>query len=135
MDELEDVFRLKQVFQSVLAQIAEAGLSGQARLGERGGELGEQHLASVGGGHDASCTVHRRTEEVALSRKRLADMHPHPHAQGPGLTPGFVPQCTLCLQARLDAVCGGREDGHQAVSQDLDHAPVRVPTASRRIAS
>jgi hypothetical protein len=40
MDELEDVFGLKQVLESVVAQVAEPGLSGQSLFRQIRGEGG-----------------------------------------------------------------------------------------------
>lgn len=53
-------------------------------------------------------------------------MHPHAYAQRAGLTPRFVLERQLCLEARLQAIWGSREYGHQAVTRDLDYAPISL---------
>jgi hypothetical protein len=111
MDELEEVLRPRKVLQSMLSQVAHAGLRRQPFPGQLGGERRQQHLASVGGRHDPGRAIHRGAVEVARSSLRFADVDPHPHAEGPGLAPGLGLERALRLESGVHRIAGGREGG------------------------
>jgi hypothetical protein len=126
MDELEDALGLGEILESVLAEVAQAGVRGQAGPCLLAGQLRQQDLASMCCRHDPSSPIHRRAEEVAGSPLRLSDVNSHAHAQRPGLTPGFVTQGELGLEAGVRAVRRRREDGHEPVTGDLENASAGV---------
>ena len=75
--QLVDTFGPAQVLEAMLAQVADGGALGQLVSHQGGDRGGQQHLASVAGGHDARGAIEGRSEVVAVAKGGLAGMQRH----------------------------------------------------------
>src|SRR5436309_4510645 len=99
MHELKDALSASQALELILAQVTQRGLARQFVHDQRRRGRRQKYLATVAGAHDPCGTVEGRAEVVALPRRSLTYVKPHPDTKGSGLAPGLVGETMLGLDA------------------------------------
>ena len=117
--------RLGQIAQVILTECVDGRAVGRRAEGAPC-FVGEQHLATVSGRHDAGGTVHGRSEVVAVSFERTADVQAHAHSWGEAARPLLGGQTSLGGQHAADRVVDAGEGGAERVAGDGEHAAAMV---------
>src|SRR5438067_2370910 len=124
-NELKEVLRLLEVFETVRSQVAQRGDFEQGAPREVEGRLGEQDLSAVSRIEETRHPVERRTEVVAVPafpRSRV-DCHPNSQRAAPGvaalLAPALGVQRSLGGQSRSDGIRRDVKGGTELVAHAL----------------
>ena len=110
----------------MLAKVGQRDLLRQLVDHERRCRRGEQHLATVAGGHDSCRSVDDRAEVVPGPPVGFTRMQGHADAQGAGLRPWLVQQRMLGRDAGIQRTDRGSEDRHHPVAGSLYDFAVRA---------
>jgi hypothetical protein len=119
-DQLIDVFRLVEILQALLAEVAETDVGRGVVEHELPRCRREQDLATVAGGHDARCAVDAEPDVVGLGERGLARMQSHPHPENGPLRPRVLGKRTLAVGGGGDRVLGPSEDDEEGVALSAD---------------
>jgi hypothetical protein len=116
VEQIENVFRLLEVFQTVRTQVEQAGLCRQMVAHQVGGRLGEEYLAAVCHRTEASAAVHCRAVVIAIAQCRIARVQCYAYAKGCLGRPGLDTERLLESEGGGHSVGRVGEDGEEAVS-------------------
>ena len=126
MKQLEDVLRSVEIAQRVLTEVAQARTQRQGIVSQVLRHLGEEHLTTVGSGHQAGEAIESRSEVVPVARLSGGSMQRHADGEraidrGPALRC----QRPLGIEGRGHGIGGGEEGGLDAIANALEeHAVV-----------
>src|SRR6266699_3423928 len=85
-------------------------------LHEVAGRLGEQHLPSVSGAHDAGSAMHVQTHIALVGKHRLTRMHAHTHSDGHPFWPSMGGKSTLGVNRSFEGIRGARKCDKEGIS-------------------
>ena len=103
-DHLVDMLRADQVFQEMLAQVAQGDVLREMVAHEIGGRLAEQHLPAMAGGEQARDAIEFRAYVIVASLFGHTGMQSHAHLERADRSPWLCMQGTLRRQRRRQRV-------------------------------
>ena len=124
--EVVETLRLAQVFQSMLAEVAQRHGTRKVVADEVGRRLRHEHLSSVAGAHHARGAVYVEAHVVVTGEKRLSRVETHSHAQHSSFRPAMGGMPALDLRRRGHAIArlAKRAQERVPVRADLDPAMI-----------
>jgi hypothetical protein len=121
MQELEDPFRSGEIAQRMLAQVAQAGSCREGVPGKVLGRQGEQHLAAVGRGQQASEAIEAGSQVVTITRFGSGGVQRHPNLErSDGFRPPLTHQRPLGIEGCGDRIGGRQEGSLDGIPNDLE---------------
>src|ERR1700719_3457333 len=110
------MFRLLQIFQAMLAQIAQSDIWRKPVASQGLGRYRDQDLASVSGRHDAGGAVHIQSHVIIAAKGGLAGMKTHPNRKPDPFWPLMLGERFLSPRRRRDPVRRSRERDEKRVA-------------------
>jgi hypothetical protein len=119
-DDLENAFRMLQIFEAMLAQIAQGDAAGQMVERELARGCRKQNLAAMSGRAETRGAMNVHPDVAGRRCDRLARVQSHPHAQGFALRPLVRCQPALRFDGGGDAILSARESNKEGVTGGID---------------
>ena len=120
-DDLVQAFRLVEILQPVLPEVAQRDAGIERRANELGRRLRQDDLLPVRGGHQAGAAVESRAEVVRSPPLDLAGVEPHSDADLAQRAPVLGGERKLGRASGLDGSRGGRERRVHRIPDRLEH--------------
>src|SRR6266568_2796720 len=87
------------------------------------GRLGEKHLPSMSGAHNACGTVDIQAHIPFGHARRFTSMQTHAYAHRHTLRPGISGECALCSHGSRERITGASKDGKNGIPLRIDLVP------------